>query len=138
MLMVFNEDGRVEFTRNSKLLDIAPPGRLVIKRMTEILFDPYKQLYYIKFLKGRFQTMTLRWSSDYNNRVWGDQLSQLWWTFLIEHSPALAREKIAYGIVPKSHDVKYEGPVYFNRYEDAVDIEIAFIDMLREQGFSMQ
>lgn len=133
MLIDFSPDGRIEFTRNPTLLSLFPDQPKRMERMTDIRFDEQLQRHYITFLTGpsifvgRPLSYTPRPEADGHNE--GDCRSgrhKLWETFIEEYSPGL------------SSLFRYDGfLITFATYEDAVKVEVAFVDFLREQGFSM-
>ena len=128
----FNEDGSVEFTRTPELLALFEGQRMRVERMTDILFDDANQKFYIKFLKGPFKERDLKWDTVGLTQVSTD-LHRRWHDFIEENSPGLRT-------ICLDTDVEnYEYTrVLFNTYEDAVKVEIAFVDYLREQGYSMK
>lgn len=132
MLMVFNTDGSVEFTRNPSLLAIAPAGRLAVQRMTEIFFEESGQHWYIKFLTGPFHGLRLRWEDEalvHFDLGAERELHTHWTAFWHDEGRALVSRCTLWGV--------QEGIVYFNSYEEAVEVEVAFVDYLRKQGISM-
>jgi hypothetical protein len=136
MLMVFNADGSAEFTRNPTLLEIAPAGHLQVERMTEIFFNEVKQLWYIKFHTGDFADHYLNWVTHEPCPPKEYEFFLLWSEFWMDHSPGVIWDHV---VRPKKTAGTNEDDrlVYFTTYEGAVAIEIAFVDMLRERGFSM-
>jgi hypothetical protein len=52
MVITFDEDGTVQFTRKPEALALFPDQRFSIERMSDIVFDEDRQRYYIQWLKG--------------------------------------------------------------------------------------
>jgi hypothetical protein len=129
MLIDFSPDGRIEFTRSPHLLALFPDDAKRIERMTDIQHDLVEQLYYIKFLRGPFADLILSWYGSGLLRA--EKLGNLWRLIASEHSSGLVRDT---AVGRANHPRKF---VYFRTYEDAVKVEIAFVDFLREQGYSM-
>jgi hypothetical protein len=131
MLISFSPTGSVEFTRNPTLLGLFEDERKSIKRMTTIEFDDEWQCHYVVFVSGKFKGLPLQWDVRKS-----DDLSQVmvnhWIIFSEDHSAALVEERTQ----PMGSIGVYRGMVLFKTYEDAVAIEIAFVDYLREQGYS--
>ena len=133
MLITLDVDGRVQFTRNPEALKLVEGlGKLAITRMSEILFDEDRQRYYIKLLTGCFAQHVIYWLAS-------GELSRLWELFYTQHSPSLVNELC----LPTADGRTTMGDVYFKpvlmrTYEDAVKVEVAFIDFLREQGIAVQ
>jgi hypothetical protein len=131
MLITFDESGRIEFTRNPTLLGLFPDDQKRIERMTDIQFDLLGQFYYIKFLRGPWKGVLLKWR--YADSYSYDEIMRHWYMFYNEHSPALAHDLAG---EYRGRGSKKSNVVQFATYEDAVKIEVAFIDYLREQGYS--
>lgn len=127
----FADTGAVEFTRNPAMLSLFEGQRVKVRRMSEILFDDSMQLFYIKFLRGPFAGCVFVWSQPEWVQGPEQDIASHWMAFVAEHSPGLKPLMlIAIDPMPRL--------VCFETYEDAVKVEIAFIDYLREQGFSMR
>lgn len=126
MLITFDTDGSVQHTRNPALEGLVPAGHKQIVRMTDILFDDQAQLFYIQFVTGKFAESHIMWRGR-------RELVERWREFYNHHSAALCRELV----VPNEQTREFRSLAYFRTYEDAVAIEIAFVDYLREQGISM-
>lgn len=127
MLIQVHEDGSVDFTRNPILEKLFDGEQKIVERMTEIKFDYLRQTYYIQFLRGEFADLVLRWAGAGLERA--DRLSALWTRFRNR------REGAAIVFTKTVDPNEAKGQVEFNSYEDAVAIEVAFIEFLREQGF---
>lgn len=130
MLLTFDKDGSVQFTRNPAALALVEGlGTLSITRMTDVRFDTVKQRFFIWFLTGDFEGRTLAWDSKSGDRR-ATILSEHFTDFWLEHSPGF--------VEPLTDPAPDGGFVYMRTYEDAVAIEVAFIDFLREQGVRVQ
>lgn len=131
MLIVFNQDGSIEHTRHAALLDLFDGERKRVTRMTDIKFDEQYQRYYIEFLTGHFAGLTLdhqpRRFVDFSSSRRRKELYELWSLFFGYHSPGI--------FVLMTSEFS---PVLMRSYEDAVAMEVAFVDFLRESGYSMR
>lgn len=120
MLIDFSPDGRVQFTRSPALLALFPDERKRVVRMTDIRFDEPLQMYGIVFLTGAFADRPLT-SRDPEMR-WGE--------FLEDHQGCYSG---CHPLVVYAAD----GRIMCREYEDAVKIEVEYIDFLREQGIAV-
>ena len=126
-LIVFEPDGSIEYTRNPLVDAMFDGERKSVTRMSEIIFEEEQQQFYIRLLTGKYRGVNLCWHVP----TWVDgyekELRDLFNMFLREHTPCI--------VFTASSECSY---VLLETYELAVEMEVAFVTFLREQGYSMQ
>jgi hypothetical protein len=114
IIMVFHNDGTVEFTRNPKLYPFFD-GRGDMQRISEIRKEEYGPKYYIEWLRGK-------WAGA-------------------KHTRTIARNYFTPDTILNSHAEKFSpehmlpgNPMLFDTYEDAVLHEVAMLNAMRLAG----
>ena len=129
MVITFGEDGTIQHTLKDKFFNpLSKHKKRKVTRMSEIIFDEVSQSFYIRMETPDFMTKT--WSFDFPSALTHTALEK---TFGPGYRAINELKKALLG--SKRHPAEAD-VITFPTYEDAVDAEIAIINLIRLAGFT--